>query len=123
MSAIAAVNKNEISNCKITGRIATYFKLHADWEDAYINADSRANAYTNIYYGAICASNSGNINNIDVLFTPTVTMKDGSESSSLKGSNIGNVGQEIILNQIYLSDYKFLIGESSGTITAINTNY
>ena len=123
LSAIAAINKNEISNCKITGRVATYFKLHADWEDAYINADSRANAYTNIYYGAICASNAGNINNIDVLFVPTVTMKDGSESSSLKGSNLGAVGQEIILKQIYIADYKFLIGESSGTITGINTNY
>ena len=59
------------------------------------------------------------VNNI-----PTAT-NENVQSSSLSGSGVvgHKTGKEIVLSVKSLSDYEYLIGENSGTITNVVTKY
>ena len=120
----AAINKGNITNCKSTGFISTYFNVTADYDDAYSSADGRANAYTTAYLGLIAAKNESKITNVSVNNVPVVNKVDVQNSALKETGVVGDkTGKEIILSINTLSDYQYLIGENSGTISEVVTKY
>ena len=120
----ATINKGDITNCKSTGFISTYFNVTADYDDAAVFADGRANAYTTAYLGLIAAKNESKITNVSVNNVPVVNKVDVQNSALKETGVVGDkTGKEIILSINTLSDYQYLIGENSGTISEVVTKY
>ena len=120
----ATINKGDITNCKSTGFVSTYFNVTADYDDAAIYADGRANAYTTAYLGLIAAKNESKITNVSVNNVPVVNKVDVQNSALKETGVVGDkTGKEIILSINTLSDYQYLIGENSGTISEVVTKY